>query len=182
MNFHVRYQNQCCTFPLKGIINSREVLCNYIQVFWVAFKLICLSFLWLCRIKDKFLCSKTLNKCNHLTSLNLSRTNVSNKGNNDNNMYLYSAVSAKLVLKAHSIIYPCSSDSLIIPENHLISAHIGLIKHNNQLCPRRYPFTPGWREAITVKVSCSRTQAPWSRSGFEPTCWRLGHQNTNPMH
>ena len=28
---------------------------------------------------------------------------------------------------------------------------IGLIKHNNQLCPRRYPFTPGWREAIMVK-------------------------------
>ena len=28
---------------------------------------------------------------------------------------------------------------------------IGLIKHNNQLCPHRYPFTPGWREAIMVK-------------------------------
>ena len=32
-----------------------------------------------------------------------------------------------------------------------ISAHIGLIKHNNQLCPHRYPFPPGWREAIMVK-------------------------------
>ena len=28
---------------------------------------------------------------------------------------------------------------------------IGLIKHNNQLCPHRYPFYPGWREAIMVK-------------------------------
>ena len=27
----------------------------------------------------------------------------------------------------------------------------GLIKHNNQLCPHRYPFTPEWREAIMVK-------------------------------
>ena len=25
--------------------------------------------------------------------------------------------------------------------------HVGLIKHNNKLCPHRYPFTPGWREA-----------------------------------
>ena len=32
-----------------------------------------------------------------------------------------------------------------------ILAHIGLIKHNNQLCPHRYPLTPGWREAIMVK-------------------------------
>ena len=32
-----------------------------------------------------------------------------------------------------------------------ILAHIGLIKHNNQLCPHRYPSTPGWREAIMVK-------------------------------
>ena len=31
-----------------------------------------------------------------------------------------------------------------------ITAHIRLIQHNNQLCPRRYPFTPGWREAIMV--------------------------------
>ena len=29
--------------------------------------------------------------------------------------------------------------------------HIGLIKHNNQLCTHRYPFTSGWREAIRVK-------------------------------
>ena len=46
--------------------------------------------------------------------------------------------------------------------NHLISLgeytaqllpfrRIGLIKHNNQLCPHRYPFSPGWREAIMVK-------------------------------
>ena len=26
-----------------------------------------------------------------------------------------------------------------------------LINHKNQLCPHRYPFTPGWREAIIVK-------------------------------
>ena len=26
-----------------------------------------------------------------------------------------------------------------------------MIKHNNQLCPHRYPLTPGWREAIIVK-------------------------------
>ena len=26
-----------------------------------------------------------------------------------------------------------------------------LIHHKNKLCPHRYPFTPGWREAITVK-------------------------------
>ena len=25
-----------------------------------------------------------------------------------------------------------------------------LINHKNQLCPHRYPFTPGWREAIIV--------------------------------
>ena len=43
----------------------------------------------------------------------------------------------------------------------LILIHIGLIKHNNQLCPHRYPFTPGWREAIMVKYE--------PQSGFEPT-------------
>ncbi|XP_022096031.1 uncharacterized protein LOC110982132 [Acanthaster planci] len=32
------------------------------------------------RIKNRFLCSKTLNKCQFLTRLNLSRTDVSNKG------------------------------------------------------------------------------------------------------
>ena len=32
-----------------------------------------------------------------------------------------------------------------------ILAHTGLIKHNNQFCSHRYPFTPGWREAIMVK-------------------------------
>ena len=48
---------------------------------------------------------------------------------------------------------------------------IGLLKYNNQLCPHRYPFTPGWRRNYG-KVSCSRTKAPRSRSGFKPTFWK----------
>ena len=62
-----------------------------------------------------------------------------------------------------------------------ISAHIGLIKHNNQLCPHRYPFSPGWREAIMVKCLAQGQQASRSQPGFELTFWRLSHQNTNPM-
>ena len=40
----------------------------------------------------------------------------------------------------------------------------------SHLYPHRYPFTPGWREAISDKASCRRTQAPQnSMAGLEPT-------------
>ena len=50
------------------------------------------------------------------------------------------------------------------------------IKHNNQLCRHRYPFTPGVERSNDCKVSFKKTR-PRSRPGFEPTLWRLSHQN-----
>ena len=78
-------------------------------------------------------------------------------------MDLYSTcIHQLLVLKAHYIITPAhqAHKSFLKPSRlpggvhssiAAITVHIGLIKHNNQHCPHRYPFTPGWREAIMVK-------------------------------
>ena len=87
-------------------------------------------------------------------------------------------VSTKLVLKAPSFItctpahqahksflkpsrlpgeYTCTAQ--VQPYIHVhVHVHVGLIKHNNQLCPRRYQFTPGWREAIMVKCLAQRNK------------------------
>ena len=46
---------------------------------------------------------------------------------------------------------------------------IGLIKHNNQLCPHRYPFTPGWREAIMVKCLVQGHKHRGLGQGSNPT-------------
>ena len=50
-----------------------------------------------------------------------------------------------------SFVKPSQLPGQYTVQLELFPAHIGLIKHNNQLCPHRYPFTPGWREAIMFK-------------------------------
>ena len=101
-----------------------------------------------------------------------SRDQTEIHNNNDNNMDL-----------SRARIHQTGAQGGVHSSIAAISAHTGLIKHNNQLCPpHRYPFTPGWREAIAVKCLAQGHKAPWSWPGFEPTFWQLGHQNTIPMH
>ena len=63
--------------------------------------------------------------------------------------------------------------------------HFGTYRANQTQQPTVPSQVPiySWVERSNYgKVSCRRTQAPWLQPGFEPTFWRLGHQNTNPMH
>ena len=76
--------------------------------------------------------------------------------NNNNEAIFYSALT--LLPPAHQA-HKSFSETISAPWGSIyvysliaaISAHIGLIKRTNQLCPHRYQFTPGWREAIMVK-------------------------------
>ena len=81
---------------------------------------------------------------------------------NNNSMDLESACIHQTGAHGALHYYPCSSGVLIIPETvsaaggvyssiAAILAHIGQIKHNNQLYPHRYPFTPVRRESVLLK-------------------------------
>ena len=67
---------------------------------------------------------------------------------------------------------------------HLNCCHPGAYRANQTQQPTLPSQVPiySWVERSNYgKVSCWRTQAPWSQPGFEPTFWWLVHQNTNPM-
>ena len=54
-------------------------------------------------------------------------------------------------------------------------------EHKSDALNRSATAPPCEVKAMHSKVSCSRTQVPQSRPGFELTFWRLGHQSTKPL-
>ena len=99
----------------------------------------------------------------HIDSNNSNNTNNNNNNNNNNNSnnnsgFLYNAQVCHTVtlmalqhytwsLGLKSFLKPSQ-----LPGEYTVCAakyvsQSRLINHKNQLCPRRYPFTPWWREA-----------------------------------